>query len=335
MESLIPLPRKAPSPWPTGFERIPDEPWARAPIDPFALAYDRLGSQGWYANFDPTVAAVAPWLEDGALVVDYSGGTGLLADRLLAARPDAGAGLLNADASAKFLRLAAEKAKADPRLAVRLLPSEGGRLRTLPEAAAPLAGRVDGLACANAVHLYPDVREVAATWAAMLRPGGRLHVQSGNLAPAGDAGTAWIIDSTVHAIGREAQRLVAADPALARHRAALADAARMAACERVRRRWFPPARTAEATVADLAAGGFEVGAVRRRDVTVETAEWAGFLAVYHEGVLPWVGTCREVDGRPADAAAVQDRQRLIAEGLRAAVGPRFRASWTYVDATRL
>src|ERR1041385_4754469 len=114
MESLVPLPPSR-SPWPAGFERIPAAPWASKPVDPFALAYDGLGRHGWYSNLDATVDTVAPWLEDGALVVDYSGGTGLLADRLLAARPDTRAGLLNADASAKFLRLAAEKARADPR----------------------------------------------------------------------------------------------------------------------------------------------------------------------------------------------------------------------------
>lgn len=331
MESLVPLPQH--TPWPAGFARVPDEPWAKAPVDPFALAYDRLGSHGWYANLDPTVQEVAAWLEDDALVVDYSGGTGLLADRLLAARPDTRAGLLNADASGRFLRRAVEKARGDPRLAFRLLPFAGGRVRPLAEAAPELAGRVDGLACANAVHLYADVREAAASWHAMLRPGGRLHVQSGNLAHGGDA---WIIDGTVDAIDWEARRLVADDPAWARHRQALTDPGRMEAYDAVRRRWFPPVRGAEQTVAAIASAGFEVERVRHRDVTVATADWAAFLGVYHDGVLPWVGGCREADGVPPSAASVRDRLRLIAEGLRAAVGgPSFRASWTYVDAVRL
>jgi hypothetical protein len=333
----------SPSPWPAGFQRIPDEPWARAPVDPFALGYDRLGSHGWYANLDPTVEAVSRWMGDGALVVDHSGGTGLLGDRLLAARPRARAGVLNADASAKFLRLAAEKARSEPRLAVRLLPFEGGRLRTLAEVAPELAGRADGVACANAVHLYPDVREAALSWMAMLRPGGLLHVQSGNLldgesegspdgqeAAGGSGGGdgAWIIDATVAAADAEARRIVAREPAYARHRGALADPARMAEAAKAQRHYFPPARTAAETVAAIASAGFEVASVRRRGVTVDTAEWAEFLGVYHEGVLPWVGSGR-------DEADVRDRKRLISEGLAAAVGGRsFRASWAYVDAAR-
>jgi SAM-dependent methyltransferase len=332
MESLIPLPPPAPpsaSPWPAGFARIPDAPWAAKPVDPFALAYDGLGRHGWYSNLDATVDAVAPWLDDGALAVDYSGGTGLLADRLLAARPDSGAGLLNADASAKFLRLAAEKARADPRLAVRLL-TDGGRILTLQDVAPELCGRLDGLVCANAIHLYPDPAGTARSWAEALRPGGRLHVQSGNLA-AGDGRT---IDATVAVVDREARRLVAEDPDLARHREALADAGRMDAYGRVRSRYFPEPPTVDATVAAIESAGFEAEAVHRREVAVDTAEWAGFLAVYHEGVLPWVGGCRDVDGRPADAAAVGDRVRLIADGLRAGLGPRFRSAWTYVDAVK-
>jgi SAM-dependent methyltransferase len=333
MESFTPFPRNLPSPWPAGFAPVPDEPWAKAPVDPFALGYDRLGSHGWYSNLEPTVEEVAGWLDGGALVVDHSGGTGLLADRLLAARPGTRAGILNADASGRFLRLAAEKARGDPRLAFRLLPFAGGRVRDLADAAPELAGRIGGIACANAVHLYPDVREAAASWHEMLRPGGRLHVQSGNLAH-GDGG-AWIIDATVGAVDREARRLVADGPEWARHRDVLADAGRMEAYDAVRRRWFPPVRSAGETVAAIAAAGFGVERVRHRDVTVDTAEWAEFLGVYHEGVLPWVGGCKETDGRPAGAADVRDRLRLISKGLRAAVGgPSFRASWTYVDAAK-
>lgn len=326
---------RRPFAWPAGFARVPDEPWASAPVDGFARAYDALKVDGWYANLDPTVAAVADWMEDGAIVVDYSGGTGILQERLLAAHPDVQAGILNVDASPKFLRFAVGKLGDDPRCAFRLLPylKEEGRLLRLEQAAAPLVGRVDGLVCANAVHLYPDPAATAGSWQRILGPGGRLHVQSGNLGH--EAGDAWIIDRTVDAIDAEARRIVLADPRYERHRAAVADGVRMARYRVVRDRYFVPVRPAQETVAAIAGAGFTVEGVRHRPVPVDTAEWAGFLAVYHEGVLPWVGGCREVDGRPADDAAVADRHALIADGLRAAVGgPRFKASWTYVDAAK-
>src|SRR5688572_16639629 len=85
--------------WPAGFKPVPDEPWAKAPVDPFARGYDALRRHSWYANLDPTVRAASGWLADGAVVLDYSGGTGILAERLLEARPRAEAGLVNADAS--------------------------------------------------------------------------------------------------------------------------------------------------------------------------------------------------------------------------------------------
>lgn len=336
MESLARVSRSpAPSPWPSGFARLPDEPWAEAPVDGFARAYDALKHQGWYANLDPTVATAAAWLEEGAIVVDYSGGTGILQERLLSARPGAPGGILNVDASPKFLRLAVEKLGGEPRCAFRLLPylKGQGRLLRFEEAAGPLVGRVDGLVCANAVHLYPDPSDTARSWHRALRPGGHLHVQSGNLGH--DAGGSWIIDRTVEAIDAEARLLVRGDPRYARYRAALADVGRMAGYRAVRERYFVPVRPVEETVAAIAGAGFAVEEVRHRTVPVDTADWAGFLAVYHEGVLPWVGGCREVDGRPADDAAVAHRRALIADGLRAAVGgARFQASWTYVDARR-
>jgi len=331
----------AASPWPAGFVRVPDEPWAHATPDPFGAGYDAVQHHGWYANLDPTVAEVAGWLADGALVADYSGGTGILQERLLAARPGSRAGLLNADASAKFLGVAAAKLGGDPRCAFRLLRAlpDAGRLQRLEEAALELAGRLDGIACANAAHLYPELDSVAASWAACLRPGGRLHVQSGNVAQAagpsaGPGEDGWIIDATVEAIGRAARRRVLAGPRFAAHQAVLADETRMAAYAAVRDRYFPPPRPLGAYLDALRGAGFVDVRVRRRPVEVRRDEWLRFLAVYHEGILPWVGGCARVDGKPPSDEAVRDRLELLEAGLADAVGPTFTATWTYIDARK-
>jgi phospholipid N-methyltransferase len=61
-------------------------------------------------------------LEPGDLLVDYSSGTGILTRRLLD-RIGHEAGILNVDASPKFLRVALKTFRDDERVAFRLLRS--------------------------------------------------------------------------------------------------------------------------------------------------------------------------------------------------------------------
>ena len=68
--------------WPPGFIRIPDEDWTHAPPSESGLAYDHVNAHGWYRNLDLTVEELARTLDDGDLLIDYSGGTGILLDRL-------------------------------------------------------------------------------------------------------------------------------------------------------------------------------------------------------------------------------------------------------------
>ena len=72
------------------------------------------------------------------------------------------------DASAKFLRVAQEKYKDDPRFAARLLRfiKEEKRLQTLDEVLEPalLERGVEAIVAANAIHLYPDLDEVATAY---------------------------------------------------------------------------------------------------------------------------------------------------------------------------
>src|SRR5581483_1043802 len=71
------------APWPPGFVRIPDEDWTRAPLDALAVKYDAVEKHGWYANLDPTVEEIVAFARPGHVLVDYSGGTGILIERLL------------------------------------------------------------------------------------------------------------------------------------------------------------------------------------------------------------------------------------------------------------
>lgn len=147
--------------WPQGFEPIPDADWTRSEVDEAGLAYDNVEAHGWYDNLDPTVAELAADLEDGDILLDYSGGTGILLDRLRLRIFDRRIGTLIVDASAKFLRVALEKYRDDPLVALRLLRfvKEEKRLQSLDEVleAPLLEGGVDAIACTNAIHLYPNL----------------------------------------------------------------------------------------------------------------------------------------------------------------------------------
>ena len=50
-----------------------------SPIDAFGAAYDSVDHHGWYRNLDPTVEELSHLLADGDVLIDYSGGTGILA----------------------------------------------------------------------------------------------------------------------------------------------------------------------------------------------------------------------------------------------------------------
>ncbi len=73
--------------WPDGFARIPDEPWATSPLETLALKYDSVEDHGWYQNLEPTLDQLQAFLQPEQLLVDYSGGTGILIDRLLKRDP--------------------------------------------------------------------------------------------------------------------------------------------------------------------------------------------------------------------------------------------------------
>ena len=174
------------NPWPSDFARVPDDPWVESPLEDLALGYDTVESHGWYRNLDPTLEQLEAFLEPGDLLLDYSGGTGILAARLLERRPDLDVGILIVDSSPKFLRLALEKLRDEPRVAFRRIRwlRDERRLQTIGEAVDPalLERGFDALASTNAIHLYFELEETLRSWRGALKPGARAFVQSGNIA---------------------------------------------------------------------------------------------------------------------------------------------------------
>jgi SAM-dependent methyltransferase len=321
------------SPWPDGFARVPADDWVDRAPEELARKYDTVREHGWYRNLDPTVATLAERLRDTDLLLDYSGGTGILAARLLAELGDRHVGILIVDASPKFLRVALEKMGHDERVGFRLIDflREEKRLQTLQEALEPplLERSVDALASTNAIHLYYDLDETLRSWRALVRGGGLVHVQSGNIGVPDLAEGAWIIDETVEAISAAAERRVETDDRWAAYRDRIGDP-RYAA---LRRKFFLPVRPLGHYLEALERAGFTIERVQHRTVEARTDDWREFLAAYHEGVLGWVGGSERVEGAAPNEEAVGDRLEL----LRLAVdevfaAPAFDAVWTYVDA---
>lgn len=316
--------------FPTGFERVEAASWTRAPVEDRGLRYDAMGAHRWYANLDITVDILRPRLEAGDVVVDYSAGTGLLADRLLARLP--ALRMILVDASAAFLRVALEKLGKDARVAFRLLQQNG---QILPLDAvldpSPFGAGVDAIVSTNAVHLYPDLDETFAGWRRTLRPGGLVVVQSAEIDRADRTGDDWLITDMMDGMRARAREVARRDASFARYRAVLDDPSKMQAYDRLYRRIFLRPKKVDAYVRALERCGFSGVTVTTDRVEVGVAEWLHAALVYPD-TLAWVGGSVKVDGVEPSAEALADRRRLMAAALRELFGERetFQATWTHL-----
>ena len=324
--------------WPADFERVPDEQWVEEPMDEFGLHYDTVENHGWYRNLDPTVEQLAADLREGEVLVDYSGGTGILLDRLRLRIFDRQVGMVIVDSSPKFLRIAVERLATDERVAFRRLHflREERRLESVDEAlGSPFPG-ADHLVSTNAIHLYDDLAGTLAAWARVLGPGGRVRINSGNLRNPRAAENEWIIDETVYVVHEVATGLVRTDPRWAAYRDQLDDEQRLQAYLDWRDRVFLAPRPLEHYLDALRAAGFRIDDVTEKTIEASVEEWYEFLAAYADAVLGWVGGSVKVDGTPASEEAAADRLELLRESLNTIFGgrPTFRCCWTYITATR-
>ncbi|MFQ5745221.1 MAG: class I SAM-dependent methyltransferase [Acidobacteriota bacterium] len=329
-----------PSPWPQGFPRIPDEDWCHRPIETLARKYDTVEHHGWYRNLEPTVAQLCSYLRDDHLLLDYSGGTGILTERLIAGCPDRHFGILIVDSSPKFLRLALEKFEQEERVAFRLIRylKDEKRLQLVDEVLErPLRERgVDALASTNAIHLYYDLEETLRSWAHVLRPGGCAFVQSGNIRNPAAAPSEWIIDETVEAVHQRAMMIVGQQPRYALYRELLDDTERMREYDRLRRKFFLPVRPLDHYNRAFRDAGFRIVGVDYHPIEARVDEWRAFLATYHEGILGWVGGSQKIEGHPPTEAALRHRLELLEAAMSQLFPHRstFQAGWTYITAQR-
>ena len=311
-----------------------------APVETLARKYDTVEAHGWYANLDPTLDELAGCVRSGDLVIDYSGGTGILIDRYLRRPEAADVGFVLVDASPKFLRLAYEKLGGDERVAfrwIRFLRDEK-RLELLTEVLGPdlLERGADVLTSTNAIHLYYALDDTLRSWHQALRPGGTVLVQSGNIRGASAPPDTWLIDETVARLQPLAKTLVALDDRFARFRSELDDGPRLARYDRLREKYFLPVRPLDYYLQHLTQAGFLIDAVAHRVIEARVDDWFEFLSAYHEGVLGWAGGSAKIDGRAPSPETIELRLALIREALTRLFEeqPTFRACWTYLTGRR-
>lgn len=309
-------------------------------MEELALGYDTVEHHGWYRNLDPTVEALADRLREGDLVIDYSGGTGILAQRLLARVGDLPVGIINVDSSEKFLRLSLEKLRHDERVAFRHIRflKEERRIQRLQEVLEPalLERGAEVLVSTNAIHLYYGLEDTLRSWYGALCTDGTVHVQSGNIGVPGRAEGTWIIDETVEAVQQVAKQILAEDDGWSQYRDILDDPERMGAHDTLRRKFFLPVRPLDHYQRALEGAGFRVEDVEHRTFDANVGQWNEFLSVYHEGVLGWIGGCRRIEGEDPTLHEIADRKALLAVSLERLFDGQdsFLAVWTYITCSK-
>jgi SAM-dependent methyltransferase len=332
----VSLEERNPFDW-DGLERIPDEDWVSQPVDAFGLHYDTVENHGWYRNLDLTVEQLAQDLREGQILIDYSGGTGILLDRLRLEIRDREVRMVIVDSSPKFLRIALDRFRSDERIAFRRLRylKEERRLQYVDEVLPP-GFTADALVSTNAIHLYDELENTLRAWTRVLRPGATARINSGNIRNPRAGENEWIIDDTVYLAHEAASGIVRADERYAPYRTVLDDEERLRAYLDYRDRVFLAPRPLEYYLALLRAAGFDVVEVTERTIGADVEEWYQFLAAYADAVLGWVGGAEKVDGTGASDEAAGDRLRLLRESLAVVFGGRseFDCCWTYISARR-
>jgi SAM-dependent methyltransferase len=242
------------------------------------------------------------------------------------------------DSSPKFLRVALDRLRGDERVAFRRLRflKDEKRLQYVDEVLGDAFPGADHLVSTNAIHLYVDLDETLRAWARVLKPGGRVHINSGNVRNPRAGENEWIIDETAYVVHEVATGLVRTDPRWAAYRDVLDDPERMRAYLDWRDRVFLAPRPLDFYLDALREPGFAIDDVSERTIEADVHEWYEFLAVYADAVLGWVGGSAKVDGVPASDEAAADRLALLEEAVDTIFGgrPTFRCCWTYIIATR-
>lgn len=325
--------------WPAGFERVPDEHWVTGPVDELTLKYECAGGNGFNRNWDPTLSQALAVLDETKILVDYSSGTGLFAERLLR-NVNFATRIINADISPKFLRVSIDKFRDDYRVALRLMKrlDEGKKFQSIDEVlGVTLLGRgIDVLTSTNAIHLYPNLLETVESWHRVLRANGLLLINSGDIANPERTGNDWRLHDAVVHLNEIAQELVRTEPAFERYREAVEDSELMAAYTKWMKEVYPPSKPVDIYLDSLSDVGFRTLHYFEHTIEITVNELSDAIFPYHDVVLGWIGGCQKIEGYPPSRAALRDRLFLIKYSIERLYGKDsyLRCPWVYITCKR-
>ena len=321
--------------WPTDFVCIPADDWSSQPLEELAMKYDTVEEHGWYDNLNPTVSQLAQRHGPEDIVMDYSGGTGILTARLKQSMGGNAPHALIVDSSPKFLRLALEKFKTDPRVAYRLIRylKPERRLQFLQEVLEPpLWDRgLDAIVSTNAIHLYYQLEQTLSSWHAILRPTGCAYIQSGNIRNPDAPADSWIIDETVEHIHKASIEIVLETDGYQEFRPLLDNPTYMEAHDKLRAKYFLPVRDISHYTDAFKQSRLDPVSITMERIPALVSEWYEFLSVYHEGALGWIGGAMKITGKSSSPEVVERRKALMWESMQRIFEgrPHFDACWNY------
>ncbi|WP_020673080.1 class I SAM-dependent methyltransferase [Amycolatopsis nigrescens] len=301
--------------WPPGFPRVPGDAWTGKPVDEAALKYEAHGSNSFSRCWDPVIAQALAVMTGPTVVMDYSCGTGLLTDRLLAGTEDSVL-LLNVDVSPRYLRVILEKFEDEPRVAMRLLqrvPGTNDRFQSVDEViGTELTDRgIDLLISTNAIHLYADLSETLETWHKVLKPGGIALVSTGDMTNPDRKAGDWRLHDAVEAVNDIASEMVRTEPLFEKYREKLESDEVMKGYAALRAHAYPEVGTVDKYLRALAGAGLKPLHYFEQLVNVYPDDLVDSLSPYHEVVLGWIGGTRKVEGASPAPGAVRDRLFLL------------------------
>lgn len=309
-------------------ERLYNEQIANSPITEFALGYDEVKHHSWYDNLDYLIKLSGELFSNDSFIMDYSCGTGIFCEKMdsYGLTPS----VLMADASLKYLRLSYEKFKDTPSYSFRLLDLKKSIGESIVD---NIDGKLDGIVCANAIHLYPTIDETISEWNKLLKTGGKLLINSGNINnPKMKTPSSVLIDQTVNDIFSISFDIVKNNKSYHQYLGKLSDIPYMEKYVQLKNKYFLPIRNIEYYTNSLYKNGFVVKEIKTIDVKSNVKEWFDFLKVYDEGILGWIGGVEKVSGDIANLTDIQNRLDIMEEAINIIFNNNnnFNANWNYI-----
>jgi ubiquinone/menaquinone biosynthesis C-methylase UbiE len=308
-------------------KKINNDEIVSANITNFALEYDAVKYHTWYDNLDYVVDVILNEFNDTNFILDYSCGTGILDERLKF--KGLNAKMMLVDASLKYLRLAYEKFKDDEKYYFRLLDLKKQIKDSLIE---DFSGKFDGIVCANAVHLYPSIDETFKEWSELIKKGGKLIINSGNiLNEKMRTPSSVLIDQTVNDIFNQSFVIVKNNKKYSKYLDKLSDNSYIQKYSELKDKYFLPIRSIDYYTDSLSKNGFVIREIKTIDIGVNVGEWYDFLKVYDAGILGWIGGVEKIAGDIATVQDLQNRLDIMKESLDVIFNNKnFKANWSYL-----